>query len=137
MEEHLRASETEDIVALSQKKALLKVINNFQAYSHSLLIAMNFHNLLKKDAVTKMYGSILGVLKKEGNKMETALIEEIRTLTEQLKTENKENLPETEKKELQKTGEVDVIVKEEYIEWYASPYHPIFHITPTNEIFCI
>jgi len=87
---------------------------------------MNFHTLLKKDAVTKMYGSILGVLKKEGAKMETALIEEIRTLTEQLKSNYKENVFGAEKKELQKTGEVDVIVKEEYVEWFASTYHPIF-----------
>jgi hypothetical protein len=116
VEENLRASQTEDTQALSQKRALLKVINNFQAYNHSLIIAMNFHTLLKKDAVTKMYGSILGVLKKEGAKMETALIEEIRTLTEQLKSNYKENVFGAEKKELQKTGEVDVIVKEEYVE---------------------
>ena len=116
VEENLRASQTEDTQALSQKRALLKVINNFQAYNHSLIIAMNFHTLLKKDSVTKMYGSILGVLKKEGAKMETALIEEIRTLTEQLKSNYKENVFGAEKKELQKTGEVDVIVKEEYVE---------------------
>lgn len=93
-------------------------MNNFQAYNHSLSIAMNFHSLLKKDAVNKMYGSILGVLSKEGRKMEAALLEEIRGVVAEMKTEREVLMERPEQKELGRTmeGELGTMVKEEYIE---------------------
>lgn len=117
--ERLQPSEADNAEILMQKKALLKVMNNFQAYNHSLRIAMNYHTLLKKDAVTKMYGSILGVLNKEGHKMEGALFEEIRTVTAQVRTTHEQEIVMAGRKELQRTMEAEaygVYVKEEYIE---------------------
>ncbi len=117
MEERLQPKTVDKSEVLLQKKALLKVMNNFQAYNHSLSIAMNFHSLLKKDAVTKMYGSILGVLSKEGRKMEVALFEEIRGVVAEVKVPEQEVL-RPEQKELGRTmeGELGTLVKQEYIE---------------------
>ena len=49
---------------IRNRKNLLSTINFFQTYNHSLNIVVNFHSLLKKDNLTKMYGSVLGVLSK-------------------------------------------------------------------------
>lgn len=58
---------------IRNRKNLLSTINFFQTYNHSLNIVVNFHSLLRKDNLTKMYGSVLGVLSKESQKMEIVL----------------------------------------------------------------
>jgi hypothetical protein len=78
------------------------VINDFQAYNHSLAVAMNFHTLLRKDSVTKMYGSILGVLNKESRKMEAALLDELKLAGRQAHLSAQE-LPRDDRKELFRT----------------------------------
>lgn len=70
---------------IRNRKNLLSTINFFQTYNHSLNIVVNFHSLLKKDNLTKMYGSVLGVLSKESQKMEIVLNEDLKKISDDMK----------------------------------------------------
>lgn len=57
---------------------LLKVINNFKAYCQAVTVVVNFHQLLRKDKVTKMQRGIGELLSKENGKMHDALFQELK-----------------------------------------------------------
>lgn len=123
-EEQLAQQEVERMLAetpvsaefAARRKLLLFLINDFHAYGQSLDIVMNFHTLLRKDSVTKMYGSILNVLKKENRKMEIALLEELKHMVPS-KMPIEEELVRPDRKELFRTmADENALVKEEYID---------------------
>lgn len=55
------------------QRGLLNLFNHFRSFTHATTVAMNYHKLAKKDALTKDHTSVFNLLSKEIKKLHVAL----------------------------------------------------------------
>lgn len=89
--EQLATDETGFKFLFVKRQQLLEAIDKFQSFAQSVEIANNFQTILRKDALARAHNSILGVIRKESLKLETALAQELHWLSEKLRTQAKEH----------------------------------------------